>query len=249
VRAARVPDVLDLIGDREPNLADSRLDAPAQHEALAEHRGLQHLALGPQHALIACPALAVPEQSRRQPAGPPVQPVGDALQHVRLIEMGRRVPAGYQRVVQAAGHHHPAAPGAEPAPLVWLVVPGRDHARGRLPAQRQPGELASADIETAVDQHVEREAAAGTELKDAHAAAEAIAEGHQPDSRGLLQPANPPQQFGPAPLVTEQIRHVSSRLRPAGRAPSCPRGTRRRQPPAHPRYRTACARSSWRRRD
>src|SRR5919106_533311 len=73
VRGAVGAHVLDLVVDCEPRLADARLDAPAEEQLLAEDRRLQHLALGPEQALVPFPALAVAGQSGRAVRDPAVQ--------------------------------------------------------------------------------------------------------------------------------------------------------------------------------
>lgn len=172
VRGQRVPGVLDLVVDGEAGLADARLDAPAQRQVLAEHRGLEHLALRPQQALVAVPPLAVADQPGGQAADAPLQPVRDVRDgrlNVQLVEVLGGVLLRHQRVVKPAGHDHAAAPRPEPAPAIRLVVPGTDHPGGGQPARRLAGQLARADVEAAVDQHVEREPGAGPELENANA--------------------------------------------------------------------------------
>src|SRR5205807_656398 len=66
---------LELVADREARLADPRLDPPPQHELLAEDGRLAHLALRPQHALVAVPALAVAGEPRGAARDAPVEPV------------------------------------------------------------------------------------------------------------------------------------------------------------------------------
>ncbi len=61
MRGEVVADVLDDVVHAEPGLADARLDAPAQHELLAEDGRHLRLSLGVEDALVAVPPLAVPD--------------------------------------------------------------------------------------------------------------------------------------------------------------------------------------------
>src|ERR1700728_3838485 len=63
---------------------------------------------------------------------------------VRLAEVGGGVLSRSQGVVETAGDHHAATPGAEPAPVVRLVVPGPGDPGPGQPAQRLPAQLAPA---------------------------------------------------------------------------------------------------------
>ena len=121
----------------------------------------------------------------------------------------------YTTAVKAAGDDHAAAPGPEPAPSVRVVVPGGDHSGCRQPAERLPGELAPADVEAAVNKHVEREPSAVTELQYPDTPPLTVADRHQPDARDLLQPPDAAKQFGPLIAGAEQLRHVPPGLVPA----------------------------------
>jgi hypothetical protein len=110
-----VPGVLDLVAERKTGLADPRLDATAEHELLAEDRRLEHLALRPQHALVAIPPFAIPGQPGRQATDAAVQAVPDRRADVRLVEVLRRVLVRDQGVVQPAGDDH-APPQARNQP-------------------------------------------------------------------------------------------------------------------------------------
>ena len=123
----------------------------------------------------------------------------------------------YTTAVKAAGDDHAAAPGPEPAPSIRVVVPGRDHSGGRQPAERLPGELAPADVEAAVNKHVEREPSAGTELQYPDTAALAVADRHQPDACDLLKAPDAAKQLGPFVAGAEQLRHM-----PPGPVPAYP---------------------------
>ena len=121
----------------------------------------------------------------------------------------------YTTAVKAAGDDHAAAPGPEPAPSVRVVVPGGDHSGGRQPAERLPGELAPADVEAAVNKHVEREPSAGTELQYPDTPSLAVADRHQPDACDLLKAPDAAKQLGPFVAGAEQLRHMPPGLVPA----------------------------------
>src|SRR5262249_7379440 len=188
VRRLGVTDVLDLVADGEAAFADLGLDPPAQDELLAEHSRLADLTLGPQHTLVAVPALAVASQARRQAPDPAVQAVPDRRADVRLAEVLGGVLARSKRVIQAARGGHGAAPGSEPAPSLWLVIPGPTDPGVGLPVQRHPAELTSADVETAVHDDVEREARTGAELEQPDASLLAVAKGDEPHPGDLVEP-------------------------------------------------------------
>ena len=60
---SRIPtNVLNLVVDCETGLADDRFDPSPQHQMLAEHGRLQHLALGIQNACISVPTVAISDQ-------------------------------------------------------------------------------------------------------------------------------------------------------------------------------------------
>ena len=54
--------------------------------------------------------------------------------------------------------------------------------------------LAAADVECPVDHDVELEAGAGSELEQADAALDSVAERDQADARSLLEPADAPRR-------------------------------------------------------
>ncbi len=132
-------------------------------------------ALGPERAGVVRPGLAVPGELRGQTAHPAVEAVPHAREHVRLVELLRGVLLGDHGVVEAAGDDHPAGPRAEPAPVIGLVVPRTDRARGRKPAQGPSRQLASPHVECAVDEDLEREARPRSELEHPHPAPDAVA--------------------------------------------------------------------------
>ena len=232
---ARVADVLDLVVDREPALTEARLDPPAEEEVLPEDGRLEDLALGPQDALVAVPALAVADEPGGQPADPAVEPIRDLLEDMRLMELLGVVLAGAERVVETAGHDHPAAPGAEPAPVRVLVEPRSDGARVGDPRQRAAAELAASDVEGAVDDDVEGESRAGPELEQPDATAEAVPEGHQADPGDLVEPAHPAHQLGTGIGRAPQRCHDgASRFGSAGTAARPPPRTCRSRTAADP---------------
>src|SRR5581483_10248582 len=98
----------------------------------------------------------------------PVEPVplGRAR---RVVVLLGRVLGHEERVVEPAGREEPAAERAQPAEPFRLAVPRSCEADVRGPRERDPTELAAADVERAVDEHVEREAGAGAELEHADA--------------------------------------------------------------------------------
>src|SRR5207245_7519855 len=113
-------------------------------------------------------------QPRGREADPAMQPV--LLRGFdELVEVGGVVDAPKQRVVEAAGDEHAAAPGAKPAEAHGLGVPGADDAGRREPRERAAAELAPADVHRPIHKHVERVPGAGPELEHPYAALDPIA--------------------------------------------------------------------------
>ncbi len=229
-----VADILDLVVDREPALADARLDPPAQDQVLAEDRRLEDLALGPQDAVVALPTLAVADQAGRQAADPAVEGERLGLAQVGLVEVGGAVLAAQQRVVQAAGHDHPATPRPEPAQRIVLVVPRPDRARVGDPGHRPAGHLAAADVERPVDDDVEAEPATGPELEQADSPAGPVPEGRQADAGDLVQAADPAQELGTGPGRAPQLGHRSAFRVQVGPGMGWPPGRSREAAPGRP---------------
>ena len=67
--------------------------------------------------------------------------------------------------------------------------------------------LAAADIEGAVDDHVERKAGARAELEHADAALSRVCELYQPHARDLVEPPDAAQEVVPAVARAEEVRH------------------------------------------
>ena len=190
MRAPGGADIGHRVGDPQRHAAEVGLDPPAQQQLLAEQRRLHHLALGPQHAVVAVPCGAVACQPGGQAGVPAVQPVG-LSDPVRVVEHGRVVGAAEQRVVQAAGGHQAAGEPAEPADPVWLVVPGPGHPDRRGPGQRLPAQPRAADVEPPVDQDLELETSSRPAAQHAHPAFGAVAALDQPDPGHLLAAGRP----------------------------------------------------------
>ena len=174
----------------QPDLvrADLRFDAADEMQVLAEHRRLLHHAFGPEHAVVAVPALAVAGEPRRDGADAAVDRMADGLAWAVDIVVGRLV-VHEQDVVEPAGDEQ-AGEGAQPgeAALALIFVQARMAEAGRrMPADRHAAVLAVGDVERAVDQHREAQAGAGAELQHADAALDAVAERHQPHAGELRQ--------------------------------------------------------------
>ena len=209
VRGRVEADVLDRVVDTHARLADTSLDPPAQQELLAEHGGLEHLALRPQHALLAVPALAVAGQARRAVRHAPVQAEALGLLRREVVLRGR-VLGHEERVVDPAGRQEPAAPGAEEAEALRLTEPRPREADARAPGKRATAVLAAPEIEGAVDEHVESEAGAGAELEHAHAPLGTVPERDEADARDLVEPPDPLEQLGLPVRPPPQLGHPLS---------------------------------------
>nr|WP_262496019.1 hypothetical protein [Nonomuraea sp. SYSU D8015] len=70
VRRRLEPGVRDRVDQPDLVAAEVGLDAADQTQVLGEYRGLAHLALGPQHAAVTFPPLAVASRSRRDAVDP-----------------------------------------------------------------------------------------------------------------------------------------------------------------------------------
>ena len=94
--------------DRQARLPDLNLDSSAEHEVLANDRGLTDLALGEEDARLAVPAHAVAEKPRRRCGGPAGDPA--ALGRLRRV-MGllRRVLSRAEGVVEPASRQEAGA--------------------------------------------------------------------------------------------------------------------------------------------
>ena len=109
----------------QARLADPGLDPPPQHQMLAEDRRLQRLALGPENALVALPALAVADQPRRPVREAAVERELLGLLR-RVVVLGGRVLGHEQRVVDPARGEEPAAPVAHELKLVARGLSNRE---------------------------------------------------------------------------------------------------------------------------
>ncbi len=99
-------DVLDHVGDSQPRLAETCLDRAPEQQLLAEDAAWQRLALGPEHALVAVPALAVAGQARGrfETRGRGAEALGLLR---RIVVLLRGVFGHEQRVVDAARGEEP----------------------------------------------------------------------------------------------------------------------------------------------
>ena len=92
-----------------------------------------------------------------------------------------------------------------------MAEPGR-----RVPADRLTVELAIGDVERAVDEQREAQARPGAELEHAHAALDAVAEGHKPDAGDLRQRAHPLGYVSPREAAAIELNHGRPRREPDG---------------------------------
>ncbi len=120
VRGRAKAAVLDPVVDADRAGAELRLDPPGQHQVLAEHRHLGDLALGPERAVVARPALAVAEQPGRNLRDAPVQRIV-GLAEARIVVVERARGRGSERMIEAAGREQ-ARERAEKAPAAVLCV-------------------------------------------------------------------------------------------------------------------------------
>ena len=110
-----------------------------------------------------------------------------------------------------------AAPVAQKTEALGLVVPRPGEADRRAPRKRPPRVLAAADVEGAIDEHVEDEARPGAELEHAHAALDAVSERDEPHPGHLVETTDVPQQVGRRIGSPEELRHARQPIR--GRDP------------------------------
>ena len=155
---------------------------PPQQQLLAEDGGLQHLALGVEDALVAVPPLSVAGQARRAVRDPPVQ--AERLRRLRrVVVLLGRVLGHEQRVVETAGRQEAAAEVAEEAQALRLVEPRSGEAGRRQPRERPSRRARTGRCRSPVDDDVELEARAGSELEQADSALGPVAERDQPNAR------------------------------------------------------------------
>jgi hypothetical protein len=96
---------------------------------------------------------------------------------------------------------------------------GRDDAVRGEPGQRRAPVLGEAQVHAAVGENVEREATPRPKAERPHPAGGPIIEGERLDSRDLLQPSYPPEQFPPRQRVARVVcEHAGppSRVRARG---------------------------------
>ena len=206
VGARRAADVGHPVDDAQRCAAQVRLDAPAQFELLAEDGDLAHLALGPEHALVAHPLGAVADQAGRDRGVPPVQPVLLGAV-VRVVEVAGVIGAAEQGVVEPAGRDQSAGPAAEPLDAARVDERGRLQPHRRPPRERCAAEGRPTDIEPAIDQHLELQSAARREPQQPDSPGRTVRRLDEFDSRDLLEAADPREQFRPAPGATPHVRH------------------------------------------
>ena len=137
VRSQVMPDVLDHVMDSQARLTDNGLDPPAEHELLAKDARLQRLSLGPEHARVSVPALAVAHEASGPVRHSTVETEGLRLLG-RVVVLRRGVLCHEQRVVDATRRQQPTTEGAKEAESLGLVVPGPLDADRRLHASETP---------------------------------------------------------------------------------------------------------------
>jgi hypothetical protein len=126
----------------------------------------------------------------------------------RVVVLGDGVLGHEEGVLQAAGRQEAAAEAAQPTEALRLVAPGAGEAGVGLPAERQPPQLAAADVHRPVDHDVEPEAAAGAELQHPRPPLQPVGQLDQADAADLRQPANMPQQVLPSEVFAPELDHA-----------------------------------------
>ena len=109
-------------------------------------------------------------------------------------------PAGQQQAREGS------RPG-EPALAFIFMQAGMAEPARRMPADRLALVLAIGDVESAVDQCGEAQAAAGAEFQHADAALDAVAKRHQPHAGELRQHARPFGNLPPRKRLTVELYH------------------------------------------
>ena len=111
--------------------ADPRFDPAVKMQVLAEHRGLDHLSLGPQHALVALPAGPIAGEPGRGERGAAVKGLVHRIAGRVAVSLGRQA-LHEERVVEPAGVHE-AGEGSQEAetPLTLRVMQPRGAEPGR----------------------------------------------------------------------------------------------------------------------
>src|SRR5262249_50774409 len=117
-----IADVLHHVLNLQTRLAEPGLHSPAQQKMLAENRGLQDLALGPQDTLVPIPSFAVPDQAGRPVAHPAVLAV-DLFSFERVVEVGGAVLGRTKGVVETAGGQQSTAERAQESQSVRFEIP------------------------------------------------------------------------------------------------------------------------------
>ena len=246
VRGRTKAPVLDPVGDADADAAERRLDPPDQHQVLAEHRHLGDLALGPQRAAIALPALAVAQEPPRNLGDPAVQRIVDRAD--AGIDVARGVRGrGRQRVVEPAGRQE-AGERPQEAPAAALLDRGqRRVARPgrRAPADRDAAILGREQVEAAIERDPEAQAGAGAEVEQAHAALRAVGELEQLDARDLRQGPAALGDGALRPATAEQFDHAASRLSRGGTCDPRPVTLDHSAPATKAHLRLAAAEVTW----
>src|SRR5437867_31245 len=158
--------VRDGVGDSNDVAAEIGLDTAAKAQVFAEDCRLAHLALGPQSAGVwRAPLFSVADQSRGDVGDPAMEPIPDRL--AKRIVVLTRVDLGSEQGVVEAGGYDQTRERSQPTKtiLVAILVQTRMPQAGRgPPAKGAPGVFGWPDIHRPIDQHVERQTAAGAEL-------------------------------------------------------------------------------------
>ena len=188
--------VRDPVLEDEARRAEPRREPPLEPQVLAEEPPLPRLALDLQHVVVAAPLLAHAQVLGGEVRRPAVEAVALALG------------VGRAEVVEAAGRDEPAAERPEPADAAGLVERGRAE-RGVKPREGPPGVLGRAEVEPAVQEHLEAEAGARVDLGRAHAAHAPVRELHEADAGDLRHPPDEPAQLLPPDRAAEDAGHVT----------------------------------------
>ncbi len=182
--------------EEEARRAETGGDPALEAQVLAEEARLPRLALELQDVLVAAPLLADPHALGGQVRGPAVERVALAFR------------VGRPEVVEAAGGDETAAEGAQPAEAGALVERRRPEG-GVHEGERAAGVLRGADVEPAVDEHLEAEAGAGVDVGRAHPAHAAVGELHEPDAGHLGGASHELPEVLPPERAAEEAGHVT----------------------------------------
>ncbi len=188
--------VRDPVLEDEAGRAEPRREAPLETQVLAEQPHLPRLALDLQQVVVAAPLLAH------------AQVLGGEVRRTAVEAVAVALGVRRAHVVETTGGDEPSAEGAEPPEAKGLVERGRAE-RGVKPRERPAGMLGRAEVEPAVEEHLETEAGARVDVRRADAPHPPIRELHETNAGDLRHPPDQPAQRPFLDRAPEDAGHVT----------------------------------------